>query len=95
MFTQIGRTGASTGDERAFVMAELTPSEARSIRTRDIVKQWEAMVPDIAGLRYVFIREQRGGPPGRDIDIRLLNAPPEVLKQAALKRAPHWKIMPA
>ena len=44
-----------------------------------------AMVPDIAGLRYVFIREQRGGPPGRDIDIRLLNAPPEVLKQAALE----------
>ena len=85
MFTQIGRTGASTGDERAFVMAELTASEERSIRTRDIVRQWEAMLPDIAGLRYVFIREQRGGPPGRDIDIRLLNAPPEVLKQAALE----------
>ena len=66
-------------------MAELTASEARTIRTRDIVKQWEAMLPDIAGLRYVFIREQRGGPPGRDIDIRLLNAPPEVLKQAALE----------
>ncbi|MDA8539816.1 efflux RND transporter permease subunit [Alphaproteobacteria bacterium] len=85
MFTQIGRTGASTGEERAFITAELTASEARTIRTKDIVKQWEALVPDIAGLRYVFIREQRGGPPGRDIDIRLQNADPEILKKAALE----------
>ena len=85
MFTQIGRSGRGVGDERAFVTAELTASEDRSIRTRDIVKKWEAMVPDIAGLRYVFIREQRGGPPGRDIDIRLQNAEPEILKKAALE----------
>ena len=84
MFTQIGRTRTSRGDERAYISAELTASEARSVRTREIVKQWEELVPDIAGMRYVFIREQRGGPPGRDIDIRLLNAPPEILKQAAL-----------
>ena len=67
------------------ITAELTASEERSIRTKDIVKKWEAMVPDIAGLRYVFIREQRGGPPGRDIDIRLQNAEPEILKKAALE----------
>ena len=85
IFTQIGRTRMSTGDERALVTAELTASEDRSIRTSAIVKQWEEMLPDIAGLRYVFIREQRGGPPGRDIDIRLQNAPPEILKQAALE----------
>ena len=85
MFTQIGRSGSGVGDERAFVTAELTASEERSIRTREIVKKWEAMVPDIAGLRYVFIREQRGGPPGRDIDIRLQNAEPEILKKAALE----------
>ena len=42
-------------------------------------------MPDIASLRYVFIREQRGGPPGRDIDIRLQNADPEILKKAALE----------
>ena len=85
MFTQIGRSGGATGEERAFITAELTASEARTIRTKDIVKQWEALVPDIAGLRYVFIREQRGGPPGRDIDIRLQNADPETLKKAALE----------
>jgi multidrug efflux pump subunit AcrB len=85
MFTQIGRSGSGVGDERAFVTAELTASEDRSIRTHAIVKKWQDLVPDIAGLRYVFIREQRGGPPGRDIDIRLQNAEPEILKQAALE----------
>ena len=85
MFTQVGTTGTTTGEERAVITAELTASEARSIRTRDIVKKWEELVPDIAGLRYVYIREQRGGPPGRDIDIRLQNADPETLKKAALE----------
>jgi multidrug efflux pump subunit AcrB len=33
----------------------------------------------------VFIREQRGGPPGRDIDIRLEDGPPDVLKKAAIE----------
>ncbi len=85
LFTQIGRTRTATGDERALIYTELTASEERSIRTRDIVKQWNKELPDIAGLRYVFIRERRGGPPGRDIDIRLQNADPAILKQAALE----------
>ena len=85
VFTQIGRTRSIFGDERALITAELTPSEDRDIRTREIVSAWEKSMPDIAGLRYVFVREQRGGPPGRDIDIRLQNAEPEILKQAALE----------
>ena len=83
VFTQIGRTRSIFGDERALITAELTPSEDRDIRTREIVSAWEKSMPDIAGLRYVFVREQRGGPPGRDIDIRLQNGEPEILKQAA------------
>ena len=85
VFTQIGRTRTVYGDERALISAELTPSEDRDIRTREIVKAWEKAMPELPGLRYVFVRERRGGPPGRDIDIRLKNAPPEVLKAAALE----------
>ena len=85
VFTQIGRTRSIFGDERALITAELTPSEDRDIRTREIVSAWEKSMPDIAGLRYVFVRERRGGPPGRDIDIRLQNGEPEILKQAALE----------
>ena len=85
VFTQIGRTHSSFGDERALIYAELTKSENRSVRTREIVKEWEKRVPDIAGLRYVFIREQRGGPPGRDIDIKLKSDDAETLKKAAIE----------
>ncbi len=85
VFTQIGRTRTAFGDERALIYAELTASEDRTVRTRDIVSQWEKNIPDIAGLRYAFVRERRGGPPGRDIDIRLQNADPEVLKLAAME----------
>ena len=85
VFTQIGRTRTITGDERALISAELTPSEDRDIRTREIVSAWEKSMPEIAGLRYVFVRERRGGPPGRDIDIRLQNGEPDVLKEAALE----------
>ena len=68
-----------------YIMAELTASEARSIRTREIVKQWEALVPDIAGLAICFYPRTARRSTGRDIDIRLQNAPPEILKQAALE----------
>ena len=85
VFTQIGRTRTAFGDERALVYAELTASEAREVRTRDIVKEWEKRIPDMAGLRYVFVRERRGGPPGRDIDIRLQNSDPDTLKRAAME----------
>ena len=85
MFTQIGRSGGATGDERAWIYAELTPSEARSVRTKDLKKAWEEKLPEIAGLRYVFLREQRGGPGGRDIDIRLRAEDTAVLKKAAIE----------
>ena len=57
VFTQIGRTRSIFGDERALITAELTPSEDRDIRTRG-VSAWEKSMPDIAGLRYVFVRER-------------------------------------
>ena len=85
IFTQIGRSGGATGDERAWIYAELTPSEARSVRTKDLKKAWEEKLPEIAGLRYVFLREQRGGPGGRDIDIRLRAEDTAVLKKAAIE----------
>ena len=85
VFTQIGRTEQSVGDDRGYIYAELKASEERSVRTQEIVKAWEEALPDIPGIRYVFIREQRGGPPGRDIDIRLENSEPEVLKKAAVE----------
>ena len=85
MFTQVGRSRGATGDERAWIYAELTPSEDREVRTKDLKKAWQDKMPEMAGLRYVFVREQRGGPGGRDIDIRLRGDDIAAMKKAALE----------
>lgn len=84
-FTQVGTTGISQGDERGVVWVELTSSETRDIRTQKIVELWQARIPEMAGLRYVFVNEERLGPPGNDIDIRLYGDDLVQLKLAALE----------
>ncbi len=85
IFTQVGRTPSSLGDERGFVWAELAPSEDRDIRTREVLKVWEELIPDMGDMRMIFIRETRAGPPSDDIDIRLEGSDPIILKQAAME----------
>ena len=62
---------------------QLTPSESRNIPTKKIVAAWNKAVPAIPGVERVAIFGRRGGPPGRDVDIRLQNGPIESLKKAA------------
>ncbi len=85
IFTQVGRTPSSLGDERGYVWAELAPSEDRDIRTRAVLKTWEELIPDMGDMRMIFIRETRAGPPSDDIDIRLEGNDPLILKQAAME----------
>lgn len=83
VYTQLGRSGRSRGDEFAQISVQLTPSENRTVRTNTIIAAWRKALPKIAGAERIAIGGGRFGPPGRDIDVRLLNAPPAVLKQAA------------
>ncbi|WP_436642359.1 efflux RND transporter permease subunit [Microbaculum sp. FT89] len=84
-FATVGRSGFSRGMNFAEVDAQLTVSEKRTVRTSDITTAWRQAMPSIPGLETATISGRRGGPPGRDIDIRLTGAPTEVLKQAALE----------
>lgn len=84
-FATVGRSGFSRGMNFAEVDAQLTVSEKRTVRTSDITMAWRQAMPSIPGLETATISGRRGGPPGRDIDIRLTGAPTEVLKQAALE----------
>lgn len=79
----IGRAGRSQGENLGEINVELTPSEARDIRTKTVIDAWRKAMPKIAGVERVAIAGRRGGPPGRDVDVRLQNAPIEVLKQAS------------
>ena len=81
----IGSAAGVSGANRGEVFVELTPSEVRSVRTTPLVEAWRASMPDVPGVESISVLELRGGPPGRDIDIRFLDAPGEQLKGAAVE----------
>jgi multidrug efflux pump subunit AcrB len=84
-FTSLGVSGRSKGENLAQIQVQLTASEKRNIRTDKIVQEWRRQLPKIPGMEKIAITERQGGPPGRDIDIQLQNAPVDSLKAAALE----------
>ncbi len=82
-FGIVGQMGRRADDSYGEVTAQLSASEARRVRTREILDAWRRHLPPIAGVERVVISGRRSGPPGRDIDVRLQNAPTAVLKRAA------------
>ncbi|MEM1284287.1 MAG: efflux RND transporter permease subunit [Pseudomonadota bacterium] len=81
-FSRYGSAGRNRGDNFAAVNVELTSSESRSIRTPAVVRAWRQALPDLPGVERIAISEQRGGPPGRDLDIRLIGDDAATLKTA-------------
>ncbi|MCC0015700.1 MAG: efflux RND transporter permease subunit [Rhodobiaceae bacterium] len=85
VFTEIGVAGTTRGMNAAQMSVHLTASEVRSVRTTAIIAAWRKKVPKIPGVEDLVITSPRGGPPGRDVEIELRDAPPDVLKAAALE----------
>ena len=73
------------GDHIGGMIIELKPSEEREVRTKELIKLWKESLPAKEGLRNLIIKERKGGPPGLDIDIRLIskNASLSEMKVAA------------
>ena len=65
------------------LLVELITADQRDIRMRDFVAEWRRQVNPMPGLDRLTIRAPTGGPPGRDIDIRLMGNDLTVLKEAA------------
>lgn len=82
-FAILGRIGRQSGNNLAEINAQLTSSEARAIRTRSILSAWRAALPEIPGVERIVVYGRRSGPPGRDVDVQLYDAPINVLKDAA------------
>ena len=53
------------------MVVELVTADKRTIRTNEFIKVWKKNVNETAGLEKINIRAPRGGPPGRDLDVRL------------------------
>ena len=102
---QLGMVGANASDEPASadnatdilagVIVELLTADQRDVRIDDFLRAWEEGVTPIAGLERLTIRAPRGGPPGRDMDVRLMGDDLEVLKSAGAEVELLLKAVPA
>ena len=75
--------GARNGDQFGSVMLELVSAERRNITTDGFIERWRGRIQRPPGIESLTITAQRGGPPGRDIDVRLTGAGADRLKDAA------------
>ncbi|MEM7619584.1 MAG: efflux RND transporter permease subunit [Pseudomonadota bacterium] len=82
-FVTLGKAGRSEGDNLAQIYVQLSASEVRETSTKKIIQTWRKDLPKLPGVERVAIIASRAGPPGRDIDVRLQRAKPELLKAAA------------
>ena len=79
------QSGQNYGDEVGSIFLELIPADIRDVRTKDFLKKWREKLPYIAGLDTISIKPAQGGPPGRELDIRVSGGQPETLKRVAIQ----------
>ena len=85
--TTEGRQGEAEagGDHVGSFTIEFIPSDQRDVRNNVFLREWEKEVRPVAGVENLILLERSaGGPPGKDIDIRLFGNDLEMLKAAAM-----------
>ena len=81
-----GRIG-SRGDQFADLMVELVEPDRRDTRNPELIAAWRERIERPPGIESLSLKEQRGGPPGRDVDVNLTGDDAGALKAAALELA--------
>lgn len=77
-----GQAGRS-GDNLGSIMVELIPSDDRTARNAEIIRDWRARLDPPPGIENLTISERSAGPPGKDVNVRLTGDAAEPLKAAA------------
>ncbi|MGI9309570.1 MAG: efflux RND transporter permease subunit, partial [Gammaproteobacteria bacterium] len=86
--TTEGREGSPklSGDHLGALFLEFIPSDQRNVRNTQFIKAWRDEVTSVPGVeRLLMFERSAGGPPGRDLDIRVLGADLDTLKAAAME----------
>ena len=65
------------------VVVQLVDSDKRDVRTEAFVRSWRDSIGPVVGAETLTVRAQTGGPPGREIDVRLSGDSLDDLKAAA------------
>ena len=79
-----GRPAEEIGDQYGQLFVELEEPDHRDVRNPEFLKAWREKVPTAPGIESLTILERRGGPPGRDVDVRLTGNKAAGNKAAAL-----------
>jgi multidrug efflux pump subunit AcrB len=77
------------GDRYAMLRAELTPADAREVRNERFMQHWQERLRLPAGVENFEMYSPTGGPPGRDIEVRLRGDDIDRIKAAAEALAAH------
>ncbi|MFK7161357.1 efflux RND transporter permease subunit [Marinospirillum sp. MEB164] len=86
--------GGAQGDQFASLLVELVSPDRREVTNQALIDAWNARLPSAPGLDAVIITAVTGGPPGRDVDVRLTGADAMTLKRAALELAGRMEDIP-
>ena len=73
------------GDQFASVFVELIANDAREVTNDQFTSKWESLITKPPGLEYFSMAARKGGPPGRDLEIRLTGSTDTELKMASLE----------
>jgi len=86
--TTEGRPGEAEagGDHIGSYTLEFIPSDERDVRNAVFLREWEAEMQRVAGIENLVVLERSaGGPPGKDLDIRISGGGLKTLKAAAME----------
>ena len=79
-----GELAVGANDLRAGLVIELKTADQRSVRADEFVTALRTAIIPMPGLERLIVRAPQGGPPGRELDIRLMGDDLDQLKIAAL-----------
>ncbi len=82
------------GDGYGSIFVQLKEPDERNVRNPALIRAWKEKATEVPGLESLVITERRGGPPGRDVDLRLTGNDAASLKSAAIRLAETLKTIP-
>ncbi len=78
-----GGSSGRSADEVGSLMIELISPDHREVRNTAFIRAWRERIREPAGLDALNINERAAGPPGRDINVRLIGEDALELRLAA------------
>lgn len=85
MSVQPGTNFTRSGRQYAHMQVELKPSDQRSVRNEEFIERWTKEITLPPGLDNFGVIGPSIGPPGRDIELRIIGEDLEAIKRAALE----------